>query len=197
MSVYPDVITGIPAVIPFNHTSSRSVLTTEFENGIEQRRLLGSSTRRIVKIGYPFLTFENANILRRFYEARRGSFEQFLFFYPQKEDYEDEFVGVITSGTTVFDLPSLEAQTYILSRNGVPLTESVDWTFSVGTPPDIPDYATLSITTELGDVFTYDFTGGRLKINARFGDSQLELTEIKKYYASTKIILKGLEHRIP
>ncbi len=197
MSVYPDVITGIPAVIPFDHTSFRMVLKTEFENGIEQRRLLGASTRRMVKIGYPFLTFENANILRRFYEARRGSFEQFLFFYPQKEDYENEFVGVITSGTTVFDLPSLEAQTYTLYHNGAPLTESVDWTFSIGTPPNIPDYATLLVATALGDVFTYDFTDGRLKINARFGDSQLDFSEIKKHYALTKVILKGLEHRIP
>jgi len=196
MEVYPDVIEVIPAVIPYKHSSYRSVLKTEFESGVEQRRLLGNSTRRTVDINYPLMIFAKANELRRFYEARKGSFEQFIFFYPQEEEYLEEYVGVLIDSTTNFYLPSLGAQTYELSRNGVPLTETTEWEFTVGTSYTTPDSANLLITPSLGDIFHFTFTGGRLKINARFGDKPLVFVEVKKHYVATSVTLKGLEHQI-
>jgi hypothetical protein len=198
MSVYPDVITEIPATLPLQHSSSQSVTMTEFDNGVEQRRLNWDSVRRNVKLRYDLLYFDKANELRRFYEARKGPFESFNFFFPQDEIFVNELIGVVTvTGLTSIMLPSLGATSYTLTINTAPLTESIDWFFHAGTPPDIEDKAEFApgLAVEPGDVFTFDFTG-RLKIKARFGTSPLVFSDIKKYWSATRVDLVGLEPEV-
>lgn len=197
METYPDVITGIAATLPLRYATPRAVLKTEYDNGIEQRRLLWASHRRNVDINYSVMPFDKAHELMRFYEARGGSFEMFNFFFPQIAIYAYELVGVVI-GTAIgtFDLPSLGATSYTLYRNGAALTEGVDWTFTGGTPPNIPDSATLigAVGTP-GQSFHFDFTG-RLRILARFNDNPFSITEIKDFVASVKVSLKGLEPQL-
>lgn len=195
MVVYPDIITGIPATLPLETATSRAVLKTEYENGIEQRRLLWDSHRRDVKINYSILHFDAANELRRFYEARKGSFEKFYFFFPQEEIYVNELIGVVLTSISSFDLPSLGASAYTLYQNGAPLIETSEWTFTPGTPPDVPDSASLVTAPSLGDTFHFDFTG-RLRILARFGNSPIVFREVKKYFATTSVSLTGLEPQL-
>jgi hypothetical protein len=196
METYPDVLTGIPAILPLKYATQRAVLKTEYENGVEQRRLLWASHRRDVSLNYSVLPFALANELRRFYEARGGSFQMFNFFFPQIEVYTLELVGVVGSlAIGGFDLPSLGATSYTLYKNGSALTEGADWTFTAGTPPDIPDSVTLTTVGLPGETFHFDFTG-RLRILARFGDNPFNITEIKDYLASFQVSLKGLEPQL-
>jgi hypothetical protein len=192
METYPDIITGIPARLPFRVSTQRAVLKTEFENGVEQRRALWNAPRRDVRLNYPALSFAQGYELKRFYEARGGSFERFNFYFPHPEAYVYELVGLATQALGTFDLPSLEATSYTLYRNGTALTEGVDWTFVLGTPPAVPDKAILiGDTTTPGDVFHFDFTG-RLRIITRFDDNPFQHTEIKNYLVYTTVSLKGL-----
>ncbi len=195
MEVYPDVITGISATLPLETATSVAVLKTEYDNGIEQRRLLWDSHRRDIKINYSIMHFDKANELRRFYEARRGSFEKFLFFFPQDEVYVKELVGVVLTSISSFELPSLGASSYTLLQNDLPLTEPADWTFTAGTPPNIPDSASIVVAPSLGDIFHFSFNG-RLKILARFGNSPMVFREVKKYFATTSVSLTGLEPQL-
>lgn len=195
MEVYPDIITGISATLPLETASPVAVLKTEYENGIEQRRLLRDSHRRNVNITYSIMHFDKANELRRFYEARNGAFEKFYFFFPQDEIYVKELCGVVLTAISSFDLPSLGASSYTLYQNGTPLTETTEWTFTAGTPPDVSDSASIVTAPSLGDVFHFSFTG-RLKILARFGNSPLVFREVKKYFATTSVSLTGLEPQL-
>ena len=196
MSVYPDVITGVAATLPFEHASFQAVLATEFENGIEVRRLVQDSTRRDVRINYSILSFADANLLRRFYEARKGSFESFMLFYPQVETYVNELVGVMETVVTAINLPSFGAQSRSLYIDPlVPLVEGVDWTFTQGGGPDGEDKADLLFTPDVGDIYRFDFTG-RLKIRARFVENPMVLTDVKQYWSSLTVELKGLEAQL-
>lgn len=196
METYPDVITGIPAIIPLSYATQRAVLKTEYENGVEQRRLMWASHRRDVRINYSVLPFDKAQELLRFYEARGGSFEMFNFFFPQTITYEYELVGVVIGNAIGgFYLPSLGATSYVLYRNGVPMVEGSDWTFTAGTAPDIPDSAVLTTVGFPGQAFHFDFTG-RLRMLARFNDNPFAITEVKDFFASVKVSLKGLEPQL-
>lgn len=194
MSVYPDIISsGIRATLPLEHATSQAVLVTEFENGVEQRRLLWDSVRRNVTINYSILYFEYANELRRFYEARKGSFESFSFFFPQIEVYVKELVGVIASSTIVIKLPSKDAQFYSLYENNrvSPLAPS-EWTFNASAGPDGEDMATLGFVPTIGDIYHFSFTG-RLKIKARFDTAPQTFQDTKEYWSTTVVNLVGLE----
>ena len=195
MSVYPDVITGVPSTLPISHSSSRAVLKTEFNSGIESRRLLSGSLRRQVSITYATLLYSDANVLRRFYEERSGSFESFSFYYPQDSAaYVLEMVGVMpTTVTTTLRLPSSNAVNPILHRNSTLLDLTYDWNFSAASGWDGEDIATLTFTPSAGDVYQLDFDGGRLRIKARFSDSNLVFSDVKKYWSSTNVDLIGLE----
>lgn len=192
LAIYPDVLLEIPATLPLEFSTARAVLATEFDNGLESRRLLWNSHRRNVNISYNIMEFVHANELRRFYEDRKGSFEAFVFYFPQIEYYVKEFTGIVTSsGHNVFPLPSKQAQSYTLYKNNTALN-GTEWTFSPGGGPQEDDMATLNFEPAIGEVYTYTFTG-RLKITAKFSDSPLVFSDVKRYWSSTSVDLIGLE----
>jgi len=196
LPIYPDIVTVIPSTLPLAYSSSQAVLSTEFENGLESRRLVQNSIRRDVALQYSTMTFPQANTLRRFYEARNGSFDKFVFWFPQNEIYVNEYVGVITAVSVQIKLPSVGAESGVrtLKRDGTDLVEGVDWTFvSGGTTFQPTDEASLAEVTELGQIYTFDFSG-RLSIDARFTMAPIVFADVKKYWSSTTVELVGLEH---
>jgi hypothetical protein len=196
MAVYPDVLSLIPATLPIVHSTNQAVLKTEFETGVEVRRLVRSSVRRNIKINYAPLRFAASNELRRFYEDREGSFKRFVFYFPQRETYVNELVGVVTDiSYSDLKLPSLNADTFTLKRDGVALTEGVgfDWIFSPAAGvEDGEDMAELQFVPALGERYTFDFTG-RLKVVARFSENPFMLTDVKELISSSTVELVGLE----
>jgi hypothetical protein len=205
VTIYPDVLGGAPpiasgysikAVIPFNNSIYRASLSTEFENGVEQRRLLWGGERRNIELTYPHMSAENATVLRNFYVDRKGSYERFSFFYPHVDSYVKELVGVMPDpGITVLSLPSYGASllTRILYADDIQLVEGVDWTFAAGTSTE--DTATFTVAPAPGTIFHFTFTG-RLKINARFSQSPLLFSDIKGYWSTLKVKLEGLEAQV-
>lgn len=206
--VYPHIVKEISCTLPFQHNESQAVLSTEFENGVEVRRLIQDAPRRGLRIAYSPIFFDDVNVLRRFYEQRSGSLLSFDFYYPfDGVIYVNEYVGTsITGSETTLNLPSWNATNYTLYKNGISLTYTVDWSFSAGTAdptkgyPITPDQATLVSAPAVGDVFHFDFTGN-LKVKARFSDSPLGFSEMKggAYEAglsSLTVELKGLEHSL-
>jgi hypothetical protein len=192
---YPDVLTNIKATLPIEHATHQAVMATEFENGVEQRRLVQDSVRRKVLVNYSSLDFDQANEIRRFYEARQGAFEEFFFYFPQEETYTKELVGVMPSPVvTTLILPSFKvgvSDQHDLYKNNALLTEGVDWNFTPAVS-SYTDEASLLFTPAGGDIFHYSFQG-RLVIRARFSMSPLIFSDVKKYWSDLSVELVGLE----
>lgn len=194
MSIYPDVITSIPATLPIEYAGEQAILSTEFENGIESRRLIWNFVRRNVRINYSVMTFANSNSLRRFFEDRKGPFLSFSFFCPQIEYYYKEYVGTALANETILRLPSKDAQSYDLYRNGA-LVNQYDYIFTSSGGPDGEDLIEIYFTSNPGDRYNFSFTG-RLKIKSRFAESALVFRDIKNLVSSTTVTLKALEPQL-
>lgn len=196
MAIYPDVITGVPATLPLVYSQNQAILKTEFENGVESRRLLWPAVRRNVTINYDVVTFENANVLRRFYESMDGPFQRFAFYFPQIEIYVNELAGTASGGETIIKLPArYGAQSYSLYRNYVLLEETISYTIAPGPGADGEMIAGLNFTSNPGDIYTFNFTG-YLKINARFDQAPLMFSDIKSLVSSVRVDLIGLEEKL-
>ena len=191
MTVYPDVITGVPSTLPLEYSTEQAVLATEFENGRETRRLLWGSHRRSVKLKYSVVEYSYANELRRFYESVQGSFQSFSFFFPNIEYYVKELVGVASGGETSLKLPSKGAQGYTLYRGNNPLSPGTDYTFVSSGGPDGEDLANLNFTAVAGDRYSFTFTG-RLKIKARFSNSPFIASDVKTMFSVITVNITGL-----
>ena len=196
MSIYPDVITEVPATLPIEHSHAQAVLTTEFENGVESRRLLWPATRKSISVNYDVVTFANSNVLRRFYESMDGPFQKFVFYFPQVEYYESELAGTAFGGETTINLPAkLGGQTYSLYRNSVLLEEGISYVISPAPGPDGEMMAALTFSALAGDRYTFTFTG-YLKVNARFDQAPMVFSDIKNLVSVVRVNLIGLEAEI-
>lgn len=195
MAVYPDIITGVQSTTPLQWASNFRVISTQFENGQEVRRLIDGYARRSVKVLYKPVTFAQANTLRRFYEARRGPYESFFFIFPQLETFSKELVSTIRvaipGNATLLKPPSMNAQSYTLYRNNS-VESSGNYTFTpASSAPSGEDTISLNYTPNAGDVFTFSFTG-RLKITARFSKRPIVVSDVKDLYSYIEIELEGI-----
>lgn len=202
MSIYPNIVDNyhsggiggvyIPATAPLPHSSYYNVMTTEFENGVEQRRLLHENPKRNVKVNYTPITFTDSIILKQFYQDMRGSFSPFVFYFPQYETQVKEFCGVADSGDNRIKLPSYDAASYTLYRNNVGLTYTIEYTVQLRSGPDLEDIASLNFSSNDGDVYHWSFTG-YLKMGARFANSPFQVTETQRLLTSLSVELESLE----
>ena len=194
MSVYPDIITEVKSTVPLQWADNFRVLSTQFETGQENRRLIDGYVRRTVRVSYAPAKYEQANTLRRFYEDMRGPFESFSFFFPQIETFYKELAAVIRSpssgSTTTFDLPSKDAQSFNLYRNGNVLTYGTDYYMTPAVPPDGVDRAGV-YSCSTGDIFTWSFTG-RLRIEARFASKPIVFNDSKTLFSYIASEIEGI-----
>ena len=193
MAIYPDIITGVPATLPIETSHSQAILSTEFENGSESRRLIWSGVRRNVFLNYDVVTFAYANVLRRFYESMDGPFQKFSFYFPQVEIYVQELAGTASGGEATINLPAkFDGQSYSLYRHSVLLDEGISYVISPGPGPDDEMVAALNFSSVEGDFYTFSFTGN-LRINARFDKAPFSVSDIKNIVSSIRVTLIGLE----
>lgn len=191
-SVYPDVVDTIPGVIPFLWQYNQRVLISSFADGTESRRLVWKSPRKDVMISYRYLIREEAQQLYDFYQKQEGPLKSFSFFFPNPQSYEKEYCGVYTGQTLNINLPSQvsDGGAYRKLYNGG--TEVTNYTFYPRGGPDGGDRATLLFTPSIGDNFYFTFVG-RLRLNVRFSDAAIQVSEIKDRFSSFAIELIGLE----
>lgn len=102
---------------------NKNVKILSFDSGLEQRRSMWRQTRTIYSLEMLWLTKEQFEDLRRFYEAVGGTENSFLF-YPPQEPLTTQFNGIsIDLDTPIF--PRSE-KIYDSSGNEV-LTYSIDY----------------------------------------------------------------------
>lgn len=192
MPAYKDILTEIPSITPFVSTREQKVIVSEFETGLEQRRLIDGYVRRVIKLKYPILTYSQAKELKDFYEEMHGPYQDFGFAFPQTGTYVKELVGVASSITNIIRLPSKEAveATCELYIDDV-LLDPLYWDFFPSGSDDGGDKAVLDLPVQAGQRLTFSFEG-RLKIRARFSEDPIVFDDIKKYWSSTTVTLIGL-----
>lgn len=193
-SVYPDVVSTIPGVIPFQWQYEQRVLVSEFADGSESRRLSWQSNKKSVAISYRYISRTQARDLYEFYRKMEGPLTSFSFFFPNSLTYYKEFCGTYT-GTTSINLPSLSdegASVKDLYAGNTLLVQDVDYKFYRAGSYDGGDRVELLFTPVAGSKFFWSFTG-RLKVKARFEEGPIQINEIKDRFSSLSVELVGLE----
>lgn len=98
METFPDMFGHdahfqIPASVDFRYSQNWKIISTEYENGQEQRRQVWNGSRKNVVVRYRFYTGENAKGEKRnlgdmlarwedFYARVRGPLDPFNFYFP-------------------------------------------------------------------------------------------------------------------
>jgi len=67
---------------PFTEEIAYNVITTDFENGAEQRRLKSENPKTIFTINFFPKTLTEATAIKAFFKARQGSYDTFTFTNP-------------------------------------------------------------------------------------------------------------------
>lgn len=198
LPVYPDIITEIPGVIPFDYSVVNPVLATEFASGKESRRAVWASQRRNITIYYKRLTTEQANTFLAFYRSMEGPLKSFVFFFPHERVYFEESFGSSTGSETIINLPSIDqslSDPIVLRRGNVVLNFGSDYFVTYGTGPNGEDQAVLDTPGSLGQTYFFSFTG-RLKIKARFESKPIRFIEEKTLATDITVKLVGLQGEI-
>jgi len=82
MANYPDVINGVVAVAPYEVSTDRKVLISEYETGIEQRRVINHRALKTINLRYVALKIGDFSTLIGFYNSMSGSYLSFVFIEP-------------------------------------------------------------------------------------------------------------------
>lgn len=82
MATYPNVDTEVQGMIPFEYGEQQKVLISNYEDGKEQRRVVWSRPRKMIKINYKARSIADLNTIRNFYQSMKGPLESFTFFFP-------------------------------------------------------------------------------------------------------------------
>lgn len=194
MAAYPDIISEIPGVIPFEWGAAQIILSTEFATGRESRRLIWQAPRRSVSVNYTALNITDASALWNFYNERKGPFRAFSFYFPRIRLYTDELVGTSDGLNNTINLPSMGAISYTF-KQGSTIVSPTNYTFHTSTGIGVSDYLVLDTVAGNGTKYYWSFTG-RLKIKARFDEGMVGFSDIKDIAESTTMSLIGLQHEI-
>lgn len=194
MAAYPDIISEIPGMIPFDWTANQVILSTEFASGRESRRLVWQSPRRTVKLYYSGLDVSKASALWNFYRDRSGPLQAFSFYFPRQRVYSNEFVGVSDGSNKTIRLPSKDANSYTFKQGSSTVSPS-QYTFHQSTGTGVSDYLVLNTAAAGGVKYYWSFTG-RLKIKARFSEQGVPFSDIKDISGGATIDIVGLQHEI-
>jgi hypothetical protein len=196
LKIYPDITSDSPAAVPLQWSQSQLILSSEFETGREQRRLVWDSPRRSVSLDYKYTSLENADKIYNFYSSVNGPLESFLFFFPTGNAYVDEKVGTANGGERTIYLPSMGATDYTLRLGSIPLTPGVNYNLVPNPGPGLgSDYANMIMSVEEGDKFFWSFKGN-LKIKARFDEGSIDSSVISSYWYSFSTNIIQLQHEV-
>jgi len=154
-------------------------LISTLDTGREYRRRKWIRPRRSFRLKYQYLTQEQADKLWNFFVRHQGAFQPFLFRFPYKTVWENEFVAQGDGTTKEFDLPAVEASAVEVFIDGTPTPFSLlpgagDWgkdRISLPEPPPAGSFITATFE-------------GYLVITARFAEDVLN-SQIFKAYLQT------------
>lgn len=185
--------TSIGMAEPLDESIAFKTIMTRFDDlGKEQRKQKWLYPRRVLTLKYNHITKANAKTIWDFYMARKGSYEDFRFFYPSSNTYTTEYVGTGDGSTLIFNLPSYQAASYTLYVNGVAQTAGgTDYTFTSEGGTDGCDKATFVSAPASGARITWTFTG-YLVVVCRFAEDNLSFQTLYDRLVSIGLKLQGL-----
>lgn len=191
MARYP-LVTEVPFEAPVGVEIEWMTLVQEFEGmGVESRKQKRLYPRRNFTLRYQNINETYIRTLWEFYIARKGRFGQFRFFDQLITSYTGEYVATSDGSTSVWNLPSYQAQSRTLKYDGVSKTEGVDWTFTAMGGGDGEDKASLIIVPDSGTKIVFDFTG-QLVVTARFAEDIMSYDAFYSVIFNIGIRMKGL-----
>ncbi len=198
MAIFPTLYSqGFGSVEPLvvELVAGKTLISNFNDLGEEKRRSKWIYPRRNVQIQFRGVQIQDAGasakVLTDFYQARKGSFEAFNFFYPFTNTYEGEYVGTGDSATLGFNLPSKAGESFTVYVDSVAQADGSDYDFSGEVGTDGADRINFQIAPVSGERITYDFTG-TLKIRARFMEDGLSYVDFFNQLIITGVNLKGL-----
>lgn len=191
MAAFPS-LDSIDIITPLGSEIEFRTLISQFENGKETRKSKSIYPKRNLQLSYQYLSDTNARTLWQFYLSRQGPYEAFNFFFVYLDTYVDEYVGEGDGTTTVFNLPSMQAASYVLYKNSVVQNAGgVDYTFASEGGADGADKVIMIAAPSDGDILTFDFTG-YLKVRSRFREDVQSFEVFFRLLTSIGMNLKGL-----
>jgi hypothetical protein len=202
MAVYPNPSTT-PYVNPVTWEQEWKTLRSNFDDlGEEKRKQKWLYPKRNITLKYNAITKDQAESLYEFYQARKGSYNAFVWFESTGigayKSYSSEYVAGMGTTTLVFNLPATGSSQTLAVNVGGAATATSNYTFSAGGGPDGEDKITF-VSSSAGGItapastkyITCDFTG-RLKIKCRFSEDRLSWENFYDRLINTGVRLKGL-----
>jgi hypothetical protein len=201
MAVYPNPSTA-PYTNPVAWDMEWKTLKSNFDDlGEEKRKQKWLYPRRNITLKYKAITKDQMEDLYEFYQARRGSYESFVWFESTGigayKTYSSEYVATGDDTTLVFNTPAINSSAaHDLNLDGAAIN-STNYTSSAKGGANGEDKVTFVDTTAgLGPPtstqrITYDFTG-RLKITCRFAEDNLSWENFHDRIINTGVQLRGL-----
>ena len=202
MSVYPNPSTA-PYTNPVKWEMEFKTLKSNFDDlGEEKRKKKWLYPRRNITLKYEAITKDEVEDLYEFYQARAGSYGDFVWFESTGvgayKTYSSEYVGGMGTTTLVFNLPALGSSATITMNVAGGASATSNYTFSAGGGSDGEDKVTF-VSSSAGGItapastqyVTCDFTG-RLKIRCRFAEDRLSWDNFYDSMINVGVKLKGL-----
>jgi hypothetical protein len=191
MARFP-LVSEVPFEAPVNVEIEWLTLVQEFEGtGSESRKQKRLYPRRNLNLIYRNINETHIRTLWEFYLARKGRYGEFRFIDRLVTTYSGEYVCTSDGSTTVWNLPSYQAQSRTLYYAGVAKTEGVDWNFTAMGGGDGEDKASLIIVPDSGVKITFDFTG-QLVLTCRFAEDVMSYDAFYAVLFTTGLKLRGL-----
>ena len=204
MASYPSS-TSVPYTDPVNIGMRWKTLISNFDNlGEEKRKQKWAYPKREVTLKYEAISKSEAETLWKFYQARGGMYNAFVWFEStgvgtsNYNSYVGEYVGTGDSTTLVWNLPAIDSSgTHALYLAGIAVSTS-DYTLAAASGSNSEDKITFVSSSDGGspvptstERITYDFTG-RLKIRCRFAEDIHSFDNFYDRLANTGVKLSGL-----
>jgi hypothetical protein len=172
---------------PYDIKINWKTLVSDFDSGKEQRKQKNLYPKYDVSLTYPALSVTNIQILWSFYQARRGTYEPFMFYSLEETQWDSCFVGIGDGVTTTFDLPGKSASSIVIYDNGA---ATALYTLGVGAGDCSADNIVFNVAPALNALITCDFFG-YLRIRCRFQE-ELTRSAFMGVLYTTGIKLKGI-----
>lgn len=170
--IVPVFPTEVQLEYPIRMRDNFKVLVNQSEGGVEQR--LSKWTRPIREIEATCYLMDRsveADVLRNFFFARKGTFEPFLFISPHKRSMSGEYIGVGDGSRRVWRLPFINSSFFTIYVNGVEKYWGPDYEIYTGVVSGGTDSIVIRTAPTVGQIITCDFSDGQFVPYVRLAEA--------------------------
>lgn len=193
MALYPqyDTIPYLPGIeiTPVFNTSISSL-----SSGVEKRRAKFAFPLYNLKIKYDLLTKAHARTIWQFFKDRQGALEEFYFYLPYEDTYEDEYCGTGDGSNLVFEVPgkSIDVGSIYVYQGGV-LKQGGGVEYNWDAVGGIEGGAQIEFLSHpnVGEHITIDFTG-LYRFKVRFARDDFSFTVFYQSLTTLGVELTGV-----